>query len=338
VTPPKSHGPARLLLNLARPWGEQEPLPLARRALAAGFHGVGLADSPRLIPDSWLETERVLAQTEARLAGPVVASLGLRHPATVAGAVRTLEHHHPGRVLAVMGRGESSVHNEGVPVPSLRDYRARMETLRGLLRGDDGADRLPGRLLGAASGPRSITATAHALGGVLIDVGVDPETVGRAVGLTRTAEPEARVWLFLRALVVPEPEQAALAAAPLIGSCAMRMAAAPDWFGLDTTGLAAARAVAARHDYGRHGTANAAADLGDSDEARLVRDRFLLITSAAEMTRRVTGLAGLGIDGLVVAGGLPGVVPGLNALADALSSGLALGVEPSQPPSTKETP
>ena len=309
----------RLLLNLARPWGEADPTALAAHAVQLGFDGLGLADSPRLMPDCWVESERVLTGTPAAFAGPVVASLGLRHPATVAGALRTLEDHHPGRTFAVVGRGESSVYNEGLAVPSLRTHRGNLETLRERLRADDGSDRLSGRLLGAASGPRTITATAGTLGGVLLDVGTDLGTVGRAVALARSDDPQTHVWLFVRALVVPDPEEAASAAAPLLGSCAARMAAAPEWFGLDAEELHLVRLVAGRHDYLRHGTTEATAHT-DDEAARLVRRRFLLVTSAAEVTRRMSSYAELAIDGLVLAGGLPGVVPGLPALAAALAT------------------
>jgi alkanesulfonate monooxygenase SsuD/methylene tetrahydromethanopterin reductase-like flavin-dependent oxidoreductase (luciferase family) len=310
----------RLLLNLARPWGEANPTALAAHAVELGFDGVGLADSPRLMPDCWVTSERVLTSTAAALAGPVVASLGLRHPATVAGALRTLDDHRPGRAFAVVGRGESSVHNEGLAVPSLRTHRTNLEMLRERLRADDGSDRLPGRLLGAASGPRTITATAAALGGVLLDVGTDLGTVRRAVTFAREANPETHVWLFVRALVA-DPDQVASAAAPLLGSCAARMAAAPEWFGLDADELSLVRLVAGRHDYLRHGTSEATTDI-DDEAARLVRRRFLLVTSGAEVMRGVSSFAQLDIDGLVVAGGLPGVIPGLPALADALQAGL----------------
>ena len=309
----------RLLLNLARPRSETDPTALAAYAVGLGFDGVGLADSPRLMPDCWVESERILTGTPAVLAGPIVASLGLRHPATVAGALQTLEEHHPGRAFTVVGRGESSVHNEGLAVPSMRTHRTNLDIVRERLRTDDGSDRLPGRLLGAASGPRTITTTTGALGGVLLDVGTDLDTVGRAVTLARADDPQTHVWLFVRALVV-DPDEAASAAAPLLGSCAARLTAAPEWFGLDADELSLARLVASRHDYLRHGTATATADT-DDEAARLVRRRFLLVTSAAEVTRRVSSYARLGIDGLVIAGGLPGVVPGLPALADSLQAG-----------------
>jgi alkanesulfonate monooxygenase SsuD/methylene tetrahydromethanopterin reductase-like flavin-dependent oxidoreductase (luciferase family) len=321
----------RLLLNVARPWHEVDPTGLARQAVEMGFDGVGLADSPRLMPDCWVESERVLAGTTSALAGPVVASLGLRHSGTVAGAVRTLEDHHPDRAFVVVGRGESSVLNEGLAVPSLATHAEQLRSLRKALRDDDGSDRLPGRLLGAASGPRTITATADALGGVLLDVGADLGTVRRAVTLARAHDPDTHIWLFLRALVVDDPNDAASAAGPLLGSCAARMAAAPGWFGLDEDDLSLVRLVAGRHDYRRHGAAPTDPDVED-DAARLVRARFMLVAETDEVARRMSSLAGLGIDGVVVAGGLPEVVPGLPALAAVLPAALADATASEEPP------
>lgn len=317
----------RLLLNLARPWDAADTVPLARRSRAAGFDGVGLVDSPRLFPDGFVETQRVLAGSDVALAGPVVASLGLRHPVTVAGSLRTLEQHHPGRAFAVVGRGESSVANEGLPVPSLRDYREQLRSLRSLLRDDDGNDRMPGRLLGAASGPRTVAATVRDLDAVLLDVGVDEGTVGRAVHLARTSDPMAKVWLFVRAVVVDDPDVQARVAGPLLGSCAMRMVAAPDWFGLEADRWASVRALAESHDYRHHGTAEAATGGARAHEeaGALVRRQFLLVTMADEIIARIAGLTRLGVEGIVLAGALPGVVEGLEVLGAALRDGFAHG-------------
>lgn len=342
----------RLVLNLARRWVDTEPVAVAQQALTAGFDGIGLVDSPRLFRDGWVETERVLTSTDAALAGPVVASLGLRHPTTVAGALRTLEQHHPGRAFTVVGRGESSVANEGITAPTLAEYRMAMRSLRELLRDERGHDRLAGRLLGAASGPRTVTATAAELGGVLLDVGVDQATVARAARLAREAEPTTAVWLFIRALVVDDPRSAAAAAAPLLGSCAMRMANAPDWFGLADDQVAAVRRLAEAHDYRRHGAQQHTAtdthggehphddrrdDSGvedDDDVSRLVRRRFLLIDTAPAIADTVAGSASAGIDGIIVAGALPGVLDRLEALGSAMRAGLARRTPP-DPTSTE---
>jgi alkanesulfonate monooxygenase SsuD/methylene tetrahydromethanopterin reductase-like flavin-dependent oxidoreductase (luciferase family) len=306
-----------ILLNVARPAGQADPVELAGAALAAGLDGVALADSPRLFADCLVETERVLSSTAARLAGPCVLSLGLRHPAAVAGAVRTLDAHHPGRVLAVVGRGESSVRNEGLAPPSLPAYEMSLGTLRELVP----ASAL---LLGAASGPRTIAATAARLGGVLVDAGADPAIAGKAVRLARSARAETTVWMFVRAVVTDDEAGADAAAAPVLGSCAARLLRAPDWFGVPTTLRPGVAAVAEAHDYRRHGTADARVGREVPAEAdRFVRDRFVVTGDPRAVAERFAAFGALGVDGVVLAGALGGVLDRLDDLGRAVRDGLA---------------
>lgn len=300
-----------LLLNVAGP-REVDVAERARTALAGGLDGVGLADSPRLFDDPFLATERVLAEVPTAIAGPCSASLGLRHPATVAGALRTLSR-HTDRAVAVVGRGESSVANEGLAVPSLRDHVAALRSLREQLA----QGPRPRVLLGAASGPRTIAATADVLDGVLVDVGVGEGTVARAVELAGAAT----VWLFVRAVVTSSAEQAAAAAEPLLGSCAARLAAAPGWYGLEADELAGVRELAAAHDYRRHGTPGArGGTTSAADDA--VRERFVLTGSPDDIAARVRPWAAMGVSGVVLAGGVAGLLDRLPELAGAVRDGL----------------
>jgi alkanesulfonate monooxygenase SsuD/methylene tetrahydromethanopterin reductase-like flavin-dependent oxidoreductase (luciferase family) len=308
-----------VLLNVARPWGETDAVTVAEHALAAGFDGVGLADSPRLFPDPLVQTERVLAATPARLAGPCVLGLGLRHPATVAGAVRTLAVHHPGRLLAAVGRGESSVRNEGLRVPSLRAHEALMREFRELVDAPGGIAPV---LLGAASGPRTIAASAATLGGVLVDVGTDPGVLARAVAVARGTDPAAAVWVFLRAAVTASSQEAEAAVRPVLGSCAARIAGAPGWYGVDDEELAHVRRVAAAHDHLRHGSPDALRP-GHGSGTALVRERFLISGDVAAVAARVRALAAVGVDGVVLAGAVAGVTQRLTDLAAAVTQGLS---------------
>jgi alkanesulfonate monooxygenase SsuD/methylene tetrahydromethanopterin reductase-like flavin-dependent oxidoreductase (luciferase family) len=308
-----------VVLNVARAYGQADALETARTAVAAGLDGVGLPDSPRLFADSLVETERVLAGSTARLAGPCVLSLGLRHPATVASAVRTLASHHPGRVLTVVGRGESSVRNEGLAVPSMGAYRESLGRLSQLV-GDEGSVRL----LGAASGPRTIAATAELLGGVLLDVGARPDVLARAVDVVRRENPAADVWTFLRAVVTRSDEEVAAATLPVLGSCAFRLLRAPEWFGVAAESLEGIRRVAAAHDYRRHGTGEArAAATGLEDADTLVRNRFVVTGSPRRIAEHLADVARLGVGGVVLAGALDGVLERLGDLATAVRDGLS---------------
>lgn len=305
-----------IVLNVARPAGQADPVELAGAALAAGLDGVALADSPRLFPDCLVETERVLSATPARLAGPCVLSLGLRHPAAVAGAVRTLDGHHPGRVLAVVGRGESSVRNEGLAPQTLRAYEASLGTLRELVP----ASAL---LLGAASGPRTIAATAARLGGVLVDAGADPAIVGKAVALARSARADVKVWMFVRAVVTDDEAGADAAAAPVLGSCAARLVQAPDWFDVPATLRPGVAAVAEAHDYRRHGTAEArAGDDVPTEADRFVRERFVVTGDERAVAERFAAFSAAGVDGVALAGALGGVLDRLDDLGRAVRDGL----------------
>lgn len=311
----------RLLVNLARPWGEQDAVDAARDAVAAGLDGVGLADSPRLFPDSVLEAARVLDRTDVALAGPCVLGLGLHHPATVAQSVRTLAAQHPGRVLAVVGRGESSVRNEGLPVPGLVAYEQSLALLRELLP--------PGghTLLGAASGPRTITATAAHLGGVLVDAGADAEVAARAVALARQQDPSVEVWLFLRVVTTGSDEQVAAAADPVLGSCAARLAQAPDWYAVPEPAREAVARVAAAHDYRRHGTAGARTGPAEPEAEALVRDRFVVTGTPEQVSARLRPLADLGLGGVVLAGAVAGLQERLAEVAGAVRGALGTGAD-----------
>jgi alkanesulfonate monooxygenase SsuD/methylene tetrahydromethanopterin reductase-like flavin-dependent oxidoreductase (luciferase family) len=181
-------------------------------------------------------------------------------------------------------------------------------------------------LLGAASGPRTTEVTARELGGVLVDVGTDAAGVAAAVARARAAEPEAVVWAFVRMAIAYDPAEARAAVTPLIGSCAARMAAAPQWYGVSPDMHEAMADLAKTHDYRRHGTGGAQGDAGVSGEpglaraAELVAERFVLAGSPAAVEDRFRELADTGIDGLVLAGGLPGVVTRLHELGEAARS------------------
>lgn len=311
-----------VLVNLARPRDEVDAVQIALAARAAGLSGVGLADSPRLFPDPLVETARVLSSSPDVIAGPCVLSLPLMHPVRAASALGTLAEAFPGRLAAVVGRGESSLANEGIRPPSLREYAGMLAELRERL-----SERpSPMHLLGAASGPRTTEVTARELGGVLVDVGTDAASVAAAVARARATDPEVVVWAFVRMAIADDPAEALAATTPLLGSCAARMAAAPEWYGVSPAMHQSIVDLAKAHDYHRHGTEGALSNADPRSEpglaraAELVRARFLLAGSPAAVEQRLRALAATGIGGLILAGGLPGVVTRLHELGEAARS------------------
>lgn len=313
----------RLLVNAAWPRGPVMNR-VAADVAAAGGDGVGVPDSPRLFADPFLATERLLAETDLALAGPCAIALGLRHPAAVASSLRTLAQRHGPRLVAVLARGESAVRNENLPVPSLRDYLSTVDfVVDGI-----GVERHGMTLLGSASGPRTLAATAARLDGVVIDVGVAPEVVAAAVARVRDVNPTARAWLFVRALAGADLAGVDLAdvdraVAPLLGSCAARLAAAPDWHQVPERLRAGVADLAAAHDYARHGTSSASDRIGASVDARaFVADRFFVVGDDDSVRSRIAALAAIGIDGIVISGAVDGVLDRLGPTVAAVRAGL----------------
>lgn len=322
---------APLVVNAAWPpeagpaWSE-----IAAPLADAGADGIGLPDSPRLFPDPLITTERILAGTSVALAGPCVLSTGLRHPAVIAAGLGALAAAHPGRVLAVLARGESAVRNEGLTPPRLADH---LFALRAVAERTD-PERSAFLLLGAASGPRTIAGSAAAVGGVLIDAGTDPEVAARAVREARAARTDARCWLFVRAVATGSTEESLAASATLLGSCAHRMSLAPDWYRVPAQLRDAVAELAERYDYRRHGRS----DLVDtSPAADLVRERFVVTGDAAAVAERIAALAA-DADGVVLAGATGGLLPRLYETVGAVRRGLDDTAAQGKPVATKERP
>lgn len=306
----------RVLVNVAWP-AEATPdlADVVAAVTGAGADGIGVPDSPRIFPDPFVQSERLLAGTDAALAGPCVLSLGLRHPATVGAGLRTLAERHGDRVVGVLARGESSLRNEQLATPPLGEYLDALETVSDVL----GPAARAVTLLGAASGPRTLAATGERLGGVLIDVGISPVVVAGAVDAARAAGPQVRCWLFVRALATDDPAVARAASTTLLGSCAMRMAAAPEWYRVPEALRDEVARVAAAHDYRTHGRETAVSEGAGPD---LVRDRFFLAGPATDVRDRLRRLTGPGVDGVVLAGATGGLVDRLPATVAALRAGV----------------
>ncbi len=155
-------------------------------------------------------------------------------------------------------------------------------------------------------------------------MGVDVDLVTRAVTIARSVDEGTTVWIFVRAVVTTSEQEAADAAEPLIGSCADRLARSPGWYGMSDDELDAVRIVAGSHDYRRHGTASARGGVTSAAD-HMVRDRFVLTGSPADISARLRPLARLGIGGVVLAGAMHGVTERLPELATALRRGLDPG-------------
>lgn len=163
----------------------------ARVAEEAGYRRLWLYDSPLLYPDVWMTLDRVALATTTLGLGPGVLVPGLRHVATTAAAIATLESLAPGRVAVAVGTGFTARHLLGLRPLPWKQVERFLRELRGLLTGevavvDDRRTRMlhpdgfaPPRplatpILVAANGPRGC-AVARELGDGVMALGEPPE-------------------------------------------------------------------------------------------------------------------------------------------------------------------
>ena len=150
--------------------------------------------------------------------------------------------------------------------------------------------------------------------------------------MAREASPTTHIWVFVRATLTDTDAAAIAAALPLLGSCAARLQASAEWYGVSPKDLAAVTAVAAAHNYRRHGTAEASAGASANQEMDgFVRERFIITGGRRRLEDYMRGLTAIGVDGVMLAGGLEGVLERLDEITSAIRTGLsdqpALGVD-----------
>ena len=181
--------PADIDLSCSFPPGPRV-IEYARLAEELGYRRIWLYDSPLLYPDVWMTLARIAEATGRIGLGPGVLVPSLRHVATQAAAIATLEALAPGRVAATIGTGFTGRRLLGKPPLAWRTVAEYLSSLRALLRGEevavDGAllrllhpeGFAPSRplatpLLIAANGPRGL-AVARAHGDGVLALGEPP--------------------------------------------------------------------------------------------------------------------------------------------------------------------
>ncbi len=178
-----------IALSLSLPPGPRT-VEYARLAEALGYQRLWLYDSPLLYGDVWVALARVAEATTRLGVGPGVLVPGLRHVATTAAAIATLESIAPGRIAVAVGTGFTARRLLGKRPHSWKAVEAYVRTLRSLLRGEtvelegqpvrmihpEGyAPKRPiaTRILVAASGPRG-SEIARAIGDGVMTFGAPP--------------------------------------------------------------------------------------------------------------------------------------------------------------------
>jgi 5,10-methylenetetrahydromethanopterin reductase len=204
------------------PASVQEAVADARLAEEVGFDLVGIADSQSVYRELYVTAALCAAATRRVHIGPCVTNPITRHPAVSASAIATLDEVSEGRAFLGIGSGDSAVLNLGERPARLAELRGYVETLRALLM--SGRAQWQGRVLRlswaarrvpvylAAEGPRTLELAGEVADGVIVNLGLVPEIVKRAVAQVEAGARRAgrdpssiEVWVMCRVNVCENP-------------------------------------------------------------------------------------------------------------------------------------
>jgi len=294
---------------------------LARRAEAAGYDGLLLADSQSLQGDVYVGLALAARATQTLRLGTGVTNPLTRHPAVTASAIATIHAESGGRALLGIGRGDSAVAQVGLAPASPDELAAHVTRLRALLRGettDAGClswldPALPPVAVDvAATGPRTIAAGARSADRVTVTVGAEPERLRTAIAAAR-AEGPARVGAYVNVGCHPDPASARTLVRGSAAIFAHFSAQALDRVLPEDRDVL--EHIGQDYDMARHGqsVARHAQELPDD-----FLDRFAVVGTPEHVREHLAELLTLGLDHLVLVPGSKDADPTLLARSDEL--------------------
>lgn len=299
--------------------------PLARRAEAAGYDGLLLADSQNLQGDVYVGLTLAAAATSTLRLGTGVTNPITRHPTVTASAIATVHAESGGRATLGIGRGDSSVTQIGARAATPDDLARYAATVRALLRGErTDVGRLawldsalaPVEVHVAATGPRTIRAGARAADAVLLTVGAEPARLSEAVAAARAAGARsvgAYVNVGCAADLAVARDLVRGSAAIFAHFSSQSIAGVPD------ADREVVEHVGRDYDEALHGRSIArhAAELPDD-----FLDRFAVVGSPERVRDRLAALLALGLDRLVLVPGSKDADAALLRRSDELVAGV----------------
>jgi 5,10-methylenetetrahydromethanopterin reductase len=295
---------------------------MASQCEAAGWDGFLLTDTQCLAHDSYVQLAMCIANTERIKLGTGVTNPVTRDAAVMASAVATLQEESGGRMHVGIGRGDSSLAYIGQNPALLAKLESYLETLQKYLRGES-VDRagFDSRLTWlsetekkvpvdvAGTGPRVTRMAAKLADGITFAVGADPDRLARKVAeveghlsdIGRTRD-SFTISAFVNCAV---SDDIAVARDVVRGTAAVVARFSGMHGGKAAADLAADDRdvvvnLARQYDMGEHASSNAphARNLPD----RFI-DRFAVVGRADVVEKRLRGLAGVGVDRIVLVWG-----------------------------------
>jgi 5,10-methylenetetrahydromethanopterin reductase len=171
------------------------PLPeigdIAARCEQAGFHGVGVHDHHHTGRDAYMVLAAAAARTSRLTLYPATSNTVTRHPLVLAALGHSLAELAPGRAMLSLAPGFLSVEMAGARQARRQQLREVVTAVRALVRGEEArldGSRLalrnvapqPPEVLVLASGPKLIELAGEVADGVMMLVGLHPDSVAAA--------------------------------------------------------------------------------------------------------------------------------------------------------------
>jgi 5,10-methylenetetrahydromethanopterin reductase len=287
-------------------WGTQPMSRLieqVRLAEQLGLESVWVIDSQLICRDIFVTLAACLASTSRILLATGVTNPRTRHVTTTASAIATLEEMFPGRVLAGVGTGFSSLRTVGMTAARAVQLERFVLDLKALLRNgsvefDNGvrggitwlerACAVP--VVVAASGPRITRMAAAIADGVILLQGVAPDLLARGIGWLKDGAQDAGRNVDELTVTCWTPLGIGATSAAGRNDVRARVASAimqtnPDWF--EGEERDAIRQLKASYQDYKHASSL-------PDHAALVSDqmvgRYAIAGDAAEVSERLSAL------------------------------------------------
>jgi 5,10-methylenetetrahydromethanopterin reductase len=293
----------------------------AERAESVGWTGIGFTDSQNLVGDPFVAVALASRVSDRLRFATTVSNLYTRHPAALANVAVTVQEETGGRFTLGVGRGDTALFHLGRPPMPVGIFARRLAEVQGYLRGEpvdlDGhpsemqwldRTRAPKAPLDvAASGPRVLQLGGEIADQVTLAVGADPQRVAWAVDLVRAAargagrDPaDVRLGAYVNLGCHPDLDTARRMIAGGVAAFA-HFSAMPGstGAGLREPDRAVVAEVGRRYDSREH-LLNSAAHT-EALDADFV-DRFAVVGPPDRCIERLTDLASLGLDRIVVTG------------------------------------
>lgn len=289
----------------------------ARLSEELGFATLGVADSPVVALDPFLCLAVAGEATSDLRLGVSVLNPRTRHPLVIANSCLTLDRLAPGRVYLGIGTGNSGVRQAGLAPVTLAELRQAVIALRALHSGQvaelDGASislgkavaRLP--IMISASGPNSLRLAGEVADWVLINVGVDPRAVERALAEVKAGAENAgrdwrslEIWVFGIGCIDDDRQSAVNQVKSGVAGVAVYLLPSPIIDRQTPVALRGATTeLIARYNYAEHFTPGNSANarlLDELDLSDYLVDRFSFAGRAVDVRRRIADLQSIGVD------------------------------------------